>query len=160
MEECNLLANARKPVKEELDVWKSRHIHKPTPKKKKGPVEPEKEEEEKLERFFCQIHEFHNSVPNPQPAFIPTALPPCLASSPSGHASSPSTEYSVVSSACFTVAPSPSTDYSVVSSACFAAPSTDYSAVSSACFDAPTEYSVVPSACFAVPSSPTCIANS
>ena len=30
-------------------------------KKKKGPVEPEKEEEaDKLESFFCKIHDFHN----------------------------------------------------------------------------------------------------
>ena len=34
--------------------------------KKKGPVEPEKEEEEedKLERFSCHLHEFHNPLPN------------------------------------------------------------------------------------------------
>ena len=33
-------------------------------KEKKGPVEPEKEEEDKLEGFFCHIYEFHNPLPN------------------------------------------------------------------------------------------------
>ena len=45
-------------------------------KEKKGPVEPEKEEEEdKLERFFCQLHEFLNPASN-APSFVPAELPP------------------------------------------------------------------------------------
>ena len=59
MEECSLLADARKPVKrEEMRTWNTRHIHKTPEKKKKGPVDPEKETEEepdKLERFFCHL---------------------------------------------------------------------------------------------------------
>ena len=45
-------------------------------RKKKGPVEPEKEEEEdRLESFFCHLHEFHNPVRN-VPSFVPAELPP------------------------------------------------------------------------------------
>ena len=39
-----------------------------------GP-EKEKEEEDKLELFFCQLHEFHNPVPS-APVFVPAELPP------------------------------------------------------------------------------------
>ena len=47
-----------------------------TDKKKKGPVEPKKEEEEdKLERFFCHLYGFHNPVPN-APVFVPAELLP------------------------------------------------------------------------------------
>ena len=42
-------------------------------KKKKGPIGPEKEEEEadKLEIFFCKIHDFHNPV-----SVVPAEIPP------------------------------------------------------------------------------------
>ena len=47
-----------------------------TNKEKKGSVGPEKEvEEDKLERFFSSIYEFHNPVTS-APAFVPAALPP------------------------------------------------------------------------------------
>ena len=147
MEECILLADARNPVeRDKLGAWKTRHILKPPEKKKKGPVGPDKEEEEKLERFFRQIYEFHNPVPNAAPVFVPAALPPqyaisfvpavisaasasVSASAPvaSPFAFSPSTDYSIVSSPNFAVsspnlAVSPSPVYSIVSSANFAAP--------------------------------------
>ena len=72
----SLLADARGLVeRKEMCTWRTRHVHK-IANKKKGPVEPEKEEEEdKLERFFCHIHEFHNPVPK-APAFVPAELPP------------------------------------------------------------------------------------
>ena len=77
MEGRRLLADARKSVeREQMCTWKTRHIHK-SEKKKKGPVEPEKEEEEdKLERLFCNIYEFHNPVQNAAPVFVPAELPP------------------------------------------------------------------------------------
>ena len=78
VEECNSLADARKPVRkeEELGAWKTRHILKPPEKKKKGPVEPGKkeEEEDKLDTFFCHIYEFHNPTPA-APALVPAELP-------------------------------------------------------------------------------------
>ena len=133
VEECSLLADARKPVeREEMCAWKTRHIHKKPAKKKKGPVEPEKEEEEKLERFFCHIYEFHNPVSNAAPVFVPAALPPQYAISfvpavnaPSVTASSTASAASASVSAAAPVfaspfASSPSTDYSIVSSANFA----------------------------------------
>ena len=150
VEECSLLADARKPVeREERRAWKTRHTHKKTEKEKKGPVEPEKEEEEKLERFFCHIYEFHNPVSSAAPVFAPAALPPRYAISFVPAINAPSVTASgtapasvsavsasvsdsapvftspfaspVVSSANF-VAASPSTDYSVISSANFAIP--------------------------------------
>ena len=49
-------------------------------KKKKGPAEPEKleEEEDKLETFFCRLHDFHNPAPV-APACVPADLPPRFA---------------------------------------------------------------------------------
>ena len=38
-------------------------------------VTPEKEEEDKLERFFYHMYDFHNPVPN-APVFVPAELPP------------------------------------------------------------------------------------
>ena len=74
VEGCSLLAEARRPVEEELCTWRTRHVHKKE-KKKKGPVEPEKEEEDdKLESFFCKLYEFHNPVLT-APAVVPF-LPP------------------------------------------------------------------------------------
>ena len=144
MEECNLLADARKPVEgEEMCAWKTRHIHKKPEKKKKGPVEPEKENEmESLELLFCHIHKFHNPVPNAAPVFVPAALPPRYAISfiPAGHSASAPPSVSSISS-------SPSADFPIVSSSArsvtsdvsFArsVPSTVYSVVSSANFDVP-----------------------
>ena len=55
-ERCRLLSRARTQVeRKELLEWRSRHArNKIEEKKKKGPVEPGKEEEEdKLETFFC-----------------------------------------------------------------------------------------------------------
>ena len=77
MEGCRLLADARKPVeKGDMCTWRTRHIHKKPAKEKKGPVEPEKEEEvDELERLFCHIYEFHNPVPAPA-VFVPAELPP------------------------------------------------------------------------------------
>ena len=87
-------------------------------------VGPEKEEEEdKLERFFCHLYEFHNPVRN-APGFVPTELPHRYAINfvPAVSASSvvpaiavtafvpnpvvASSDYSVVSSATFVIAPS------------------------------------------------------
>ena len=53
-------------------------MHKIKTRKKKGPVEPGKEEEEdKLERFFCRIYVFHHiPVPNAPPVSVPAELPP------------------------------------------------------------------------------------
>ena len=116
VEECNGLADARKPVeRNELGAWKFRHTHKPSEKKKKGPVEPGKEgESDKLETFFCHIYEFHNPTPS-SPAFVPAELParyainfvsPCSAPSVASHVfptASTSVDYSVVSSANFVV---------------------------------------------------------
>ena len=97
MERCNLLEKERGRVeKEERCTWETRHVHRTEPKKKKGPVGPEKEEEEdKLELFFSSVYEFHNSVP----VFIPP--PRCSVNSVNPvpvTQSSPSTDHSVVSS--------------------------------------------------------------
>ena len=44
VERCNLLTDGREKVEgEELSAWKTHHIQKLPEKKKKGPVEPEKE---------------------------------------------------------------------------------------------------------------------
>ena len=112
MERCSLLAEARRLVeREEMRTWKTRQ--------KKGPVEPEKEEEEedKLERFFFNLHEFHNPVTN-APVFVLAELPPRYAinfipaidvnvvSNPVAASSVVSSDYSVVSSANFVIASS------------------------------------------------------
>ena len=78
VERCRLLAEKRKLVeKGELREWRTRHSRNQlSNKKEKGPVEPEKEEEEdKLESFFCHLYEFHNPV-LVAPAFVPAELPP------------------------------------------------------------------------------------
>ena len=79
VESCSLLAEIRKSVeREEMHEWKTRHTRNQLIKKKKGPVEPEKEKEEekdRLELFFCQLYEFHNPVQN-APVFVPAELPP------------------------------------------------------------------------------------
>ena len=78
MEGCKLLAEARELVeRKEMREWRTRHSRdQPIEKKKKGPVGPKKEEEEdKLERFFCHVYEFHNPAPN-APSFVPAELPP------------------------------------------------------------------------------------
>ena len=77
VERCRLLAEKRKLVeKGEMREWRTRHSRNQLPnKKEKGPVEPEKEEEEdKLESFFCHLYEFHNPV-SVVPAFVPAELP-------------------------------------------------------------------------------------
>ena len=80
VERCSLLARERSQVeRKELSEWKSRHTRNKIEKKEKGPVgsaktETEKEED-KLETFFCKIHEFHNPAPV-APVFIPAELPP------------------------------------------------------------------------------------
>ena len=76
MERCGLLTEEREPVEDELCTWRSRYVHKKE-KKKKGPVGPAEteKEEDKLETFFCKIHEFHNPVPV-APVFAPAELPP------------------------------------------------------------------------------------
>ena len=136
MEECKLLAEARESAKKEIREWRTRHSRNQiTEKKKKGPVGPEKEEEEdKLERFFCQLYEFHNACQfhNPAPAelppryaivFVPATTPvqPVIVSS---SAVSSSVQPVVVSSS--TASSSSSSDipssYSVVSSANFVFP--------------------------------------
>ena len=126
VERCELLAEGRKLVEQdELCTWRSRYVHKKE-KKKKGPVGPEKEEEEadRLEIFFCKIHDFHNPVPV-APGFVPAELPPRYAInfvptlfprassadvpfSPVFVPSTPSSSFSVVSSANFVI-PFPST---------------------------------------------------
>ena len=150
VEECSLLADVRKPVeKEDMCTWKTRHIHK-IEKKKKGPVEPKKEEEvDELERFFCHVYEFH--IPVLTPAVVPAVLPPRYAirfvpasvsavpasasptvfTSPIAVPSPVSTDYSVIPSVNFATVPSPvSTGYSVISSVNFV--------VSSACIEPTT----------------------
>ena len=77
VERCELLTEDWEKVKrEDMGAWKSRHIQKQPEKKKKGPVEPEKEKEvDEIESFICHIYEFH--FPTPVPAvFVPAALPP------------------------------------------------------------------------------------
>ena len=120
MEECNLLADARKPVeRDDLGAWKTRHILKPPEKKKKGPVEPGKEEEDKLETFFCHIYEFHNPTTPTVPAFVPAELPArfVIGFVPARVPGSPS--FSAPSVVSHTFPASASVDYSVVSSANF-----------------------------------------
>ena len=119
MERCNLLVEERGRVKrKELGAWKTRHIQRQPEERKKGPVEPEKEEEkEEMEDFFCQIYEFH--VPTPAPAvFAPAALPPRYAISfvPAAPLPSSCSDVSVPSdvSRCSDVS-----EFSVVSSANF-----------------------------------------
>ena len=80
MERCELLAEDRRKVKrEDMGEWESRHIQKPEEKKKKkGPVEPEKEKDkevDELESFFGHIYEFHFPTPV-HAAFVPAELPP------------------------------------------------------------------------------------
>ena len=100
-------------------------MYKKKEKKKKGPVEPEKEEEDKLELFFSKIYEFHNPVPvTNSPFFVLAALPPRLAinfvpAAPAAPAvpvivSSPVSPISAVNAF-----PASATDYSVISSANF-----------------------------------------
>ena len=142
VEKCRLLADKREMVeRKELREWKTSHSRSQN-KKEKGPVEPGKEEEDKLEIFFSHLYEFHNPVQiAPVPVFIPAELParyainfvpaavPVYASAPAtAYASSPSTEYSVVSSTCFAVPPS--TVCSIVRSVNFVIPT---SPVSSPC---------------------------
>ena len=72
VERCSILAEARELVeRSEMREWRTRHSrNQPKDKEKKGPAGPEKEkEEDKLERFFCHLHEFHYPVPN-TPIFI------------------------------------------------------------------------------------------
>ena len=81
VEGCRILAEARELVeRNEMREWRTRHSRNQLKdKKKKGPVEPEKEkEEDKLERFFCHLYELHNPVPN-APVFVPAELPPLYA---------------------------------------------------------------------------------
>ena len=146
MEECNLLADARKPVgRDELGAWKTRHILKPPEKKKKGPVEPGKEEEtDKLESFFCHIYEFHNPTPI-APAFVPAELPARFAINFVPVSGSPSCSAPSVASA------SASVDCSVVSSANLVVPSFPsvvFPPASAPYADNVSEFSVVSSANF------------
>ena len=101
-------------------------------KKKKGPVEPEKEEEEdKLETFFCNLYEFHNPVPN-APVFVPAELPPRYAINfvPAHASASPAVPPVTSLPAVLLVLPvlpvapsgSVSTEYSVISSVNFVVP--------------------------------------
>ena len=136
MEECSLLAEARKAVeRDEMHKWKTRHVCK-TEKKKKGPVGPgEKEDEEpdKIETFFCHLYDFHNPTPS-APVFVPAELPtryminfvPASAVSVSLSAVSVSDtpiSLSAVSRTSDISVPYPSsTDYSVISSVNFVAP--------------------------------------
>ena len=72
------LAEARELVeKSEMREWRTRHSRNQLiEREKKGPVGPEKEkEEDKLERFFCHLYEFHNPVPKAR-VFVPAKLPP------------------------------------------------------------------------------------
>ena len=82
VERCTLLTEARKPVeKEDMRRWKDRLVSRQQ-EKKKGPVEPENENEkepDKLETFFCQLYDFHNPpVSAPAPVF--SSAPPVLSS--------------------------------------------------------------------------------
>ena len=131
MEGCRLLAEARELVeREEMREWRSRHSRNQLIKMEKGPVAPEKEEEEdKLECFFCQLYEFHNPVLN-APAFVPAELPPRFTISfVSAVSALPVTASPVVH-------PVPVPSVSCVKSA-VAVSSTDYSVVSSANFVVP-----------------------
>ena len=174
VEECHLLSDARKPVQsDELGAWKTRHTHKPPAKKKKGPVEPEKEEEEKLERFFCHIYEFHNPVP--EPVFVPAALPPQYAINFVPAVNATSVIASSVAASASVTAPSVTASASATAFASASvhnsapvltppfpfpsSPSTDFSIVSSANFVAVSDGPVISSASFAVPvpTSTSCI---
>ena len=129
MEGCRLLAEARELVeRSEMREWRTRHSrNQPKDKKEKGPVEPEKEkEEDKLERFFCHLYEFHNPVPN-TPVFVPAELPPRYAidfvpAAPAQVAFVPAASAVPVSVPAVYTAPASgfpyasSTDYSVISS--------------------------------------------
>ena len=148
VEGCSLLADARNPVeREEMCMWKTRHIHKKPEKKKKGPVEPEKvkeEEVDKLESFFCKIYDFHNPVPV-APVFVPAELPPRYAISFVPPVSAVSSVTSVVDSVAPAVIPvspigsAPSTDYSIISSVNFVAPSVTIPVSSSSSCIGPTQ---------------------
>ena len=139
VERCSMLTRARSQVEsKELLEWKSRHARNKIEKKEKGPVEPgKKEEEDKLETFFCQLYEFHNPpVPVPvAPVFVPADLPPRYAISfvPAAPVISPveipvpafvvsshvsSTDYSVISSVNFVVSDPTHPVISSSSSAC------------------------------------------
>ena len=131
--------------------WKTRHSRNQLVKKKKGPVEPEKEEEEdKLERFFCHLYEFHNPVQN-APVFVPAELPPryainfvpAVSVSPATRSASPVIHVNIsfvpvpasvsVPVLAFAVSvPVPASVFVPVPAS--TAPSTDYSVVSSANF--------------------------
>ena len=77
VERCRLLADKREMVeRKELREWRTRHSRRQN-KKEKGPVEPGKEEEDKLESFFSHLYEFHNPVlvtPHVV-SFTPAAIP-------------------------------------------------------------------------------------
>ena len=160
MERCKLLEEERGRVEiEERCTWKERHVHRMT--KKKGPVGPEKEEEEdKLERFFSSIYAFHNPVPASVPAvFVPAELPPRYAIDfvPAMPVLTPVPAPAPISAPASCVL---STDYSVISSVNFAVP---VSASVPTASPHSTDYSVVFSLNFHVTPpvivSPTCIDN-
>ena len=120
MEGCRLLAEARESVeKSEMREWRIRHSHNQLRDKKKKEQKEKEKEEDKLERFFCHLYEFHNPVPN-APVFVPAELPPRYAIN-----FVPALPVSPVASTAIPVFPigSASTDYSVISSANFVVPS-------------------------------------
>ena len=148
VERCRILAEARERVeRSEMREWRTRHSRNQLKgKEKKGPVEPEREkEEDKLERFFCHLYEFHIPVPS-APVFVPAELPPRYAIEFVPATNVPvfptSTDYSVISSV---------NDFSAISSANFVvsshAPSTDYSVISSVNFVVPDPISSSSSTC-------------
>ena len=128
------------------------HHQDTTQLKKKGPVEPEKEEkekeEDKLERFLCHLYEFHNPVPN-APVFVPAELPPQYAidfvpaASTLPVSSTPvvpvSTPDAVVVIPVFPIGSAPSTDYSIISSVNFVVPSVTIPFSSSSSCIGPTQ---------------------
>ena len=137
-------------------MWKTRHIHKVEKKKKKGPVEPDQEEEEELETFFCRLYDFHNPpVPVPVPAtplfppryvinFVPAA--PSVISSPviSSPVISPTTAVSPTAP----VIPPPTVPFPAISADIPASPvATDYSVISSVNFDVSGSIVTSPSTC-------------
>ena len=108
---------------EELGTWKSRHVHKKE-KERKGTVEPEKaKEEDKLETFFCKIHEFYNPVPV-APVFTPAELPPRYAIDfvPAAPSVNPPVSTIPVPNFVVSCSATPATDYSVISSVNFVVP--------------------------------------
>ena len=140
VERCSLITRARNQVGEkELLEWKSRHARNRVQipeKKKKGPVEPEKENEketDKLELFFRHLYEFHNPVPD-TPAFVPADSPPRYAIDfvPAAPVTVTPVFPSPISSVISPVVPTDVTDYSVISSVNFVAP------VSSTCIESTT----------------------